>query len=136
MPVQYSVSSGGGGWTERVAGRTQTHVDAISAGHVLCGILAQRTNSGRFVQDKFAVIPELGVTLGYQMTDQWKATFGYTFIYWSSVARPGVQIDPVVNPNLFPPEPMMFTGALRPQFAFRDTDIWLHGINLGLEYTW
>ena len=33
------------------------------------GLLAQPTNIGRFTDDKFAVVPELGVTLGYQVTD-------------------------------------------------------------------
>ena len=49
-------------------------------------------------------MPELGVTLGYQLNPCWRATLGYTFIYWSRVARAGDQIDRDINPDLFPPE--------------------------------
>lgn len=98
------------------------------------GLLAQQTNIGRYVQDNFAVIPELGITLGFDITDHLRATFGYTFIYWSCVARPGDQIDFDLNrsyfPNAGPP-----TGPARPQFAFVPTDFWSQGMNFGLEYS-
>ncbi|HEX5105777.1 MAG TPA: BBP7 family outer membrane beta-barrel protein, partial [Pirellulaceae bacterium] len=57
------------------------------------GIFAQRTNSGTFEDDQFAVVPELGVMAGYQINPCWRVTVGYTFIYWSQVARAGDQID-------------------------------------------
>jgi hypothetical protein len=49
------------------------------------GILAQRTNIGEHSSDEFAVVPEVGITLGYQLTCRLRATFGYSFIYWSEV---------------------------------------------------
>ena len=61
------------------------------------------------------------------------ATVGYSFIYWSRVVRPGDQIELDVNPDLLPPELDPVEGALRPRFAFNDTDYWLHGLNVGLE---
>ncbi|MBI2481690.1 MAG: BBP7 family outer membrane beta-barrel protein [Planctomycetia bacterium] len=64
------------------------------------GLLAQRTNSGDFTRDRFALIPELGVTIGYQLTPRWQANFGYSLIYWDRVVRAGEQIDRTVNPNL------------------------------------
>jgi hypothetical protein len=83
------------------------------------GVLAQRTNIGEYDRDRFAVVPELGATLGYQLTQCWKLNLGYSFIYWSSVVRPGDQIDTDVNPNLFAPELTPFTGPLRPEFQYR-----------------
>ncbi|MDH3717662.1 MAG: BBP7 family outer membrane beta-barrel protein [Planctomycetota bacterium] len=100
------------------------------------GLLAQRTNIGHFERDKFGVIPEIGVTLGYRVNDCLKLTFGYSFIYWSKVVRPGEQIDPVVNPNLLPPEVVPFSGPLRPAFAFNDSDYWAQGLSWGLELRW
>ncbi|HUT91730.1 MAG TPA: BBP7 family outer membrane beta-barrel protein [Thermoguttaceae bacterium] len=100
------------------------------------GILAQRTNIGEYGDDQFAVVPEVGITLGYQLTCRLRATFGYSFIYWSDVARPGEQIDTRLNPNLFPPEQVPFSGALRPRFVFRDTDFWAQGLNFGVDYLW
>lgn len=100
------------------------------------GLLAQRTNIGDYDRNRFSVVPELGVTLGYSLTPQWRATVGYTFLYWSSVVRPGDQIDRNVNPNLMPPEATPFSGLERPTFTFAESDLWVNGLSLGLERTW
>ena len=100
------------------------------------GILAQRTNIGEYGGDEFAVVPEVGITLGYQLTRRLRATFGYSFLYWRDVARPGEQIDTRVNPNLFAPEEDPFSGPLRPQFVLHDTDFWAQGLNFGVDYRW
>lgn len=100
------------------------------------GLLAQRTNIGDYTRNRFAVVPELGVTLGYAISPQWRATVGYTFLYWSSVVRPGDQIDRDLNPNLLPPENTPLAGLERPEFQFVESDLWVNGLNLGLERTW
>lgn len=100
------------------------------------GLLAQRTNIGVHQRDEFSIIPELGATLGYQLTDHLKATLGYNFIYWSNVVRPGEHIPTDVNPNLLPPEVAPFVGAERPAFAWDSTDYWVQGISVGAEYRW
>src|SRR5262249_42963212 len=61
------------------------------------GFFALPTNIGRFTRDEFAVVPEVGVKLGYQITPHIKFTVGYTFLYWSDVVRPGDQFDRVLN---------------------------------------
>jgi hypothetical protein len=61
-----------------------------------------------------------------------RATVGYTFTYWSQVARAGEQISLDVNPTFLDPE-AEFSGPLRPAFAFRYTDFWAHGLNVGVE---
>lgn len=99
------------------------------------GLLALSTNSGEFKQDQFSVLPELNVTLGYQLTDHLKATIGYTGIYWSNVVRPGDHIPTMVNPDFLPP-PITSNGDPRPLFAFDTTDYWAHGLTYGLEYRW
>jgi hypothetical protein len=98
------------------------------------GLFAQRTNIGSYEQDKFGVIPELGVTFGYRVTDALKVSLGYNFMYWTRVVRPGEQIDRVVNPTLLPGEIPPGFGPLRPAFVFHDSDYWAQGLNIGLEY--
>jgi hypothetical protein len=98
------------------------------------GILAQRTNSGHFERNRLSVIPELSATVSFKVTRRLRLTAGYTFLYWSRVVRPGDQIDLDVNPNLFPPEVMPFAGALRPRFAWRESDFWAHGVSAGVDY--
>ena len=96
------------------------------------GILALPTNIGTYDQTKLSLMPELGVTLGYDVTRHMRATVGYSFIYWSNVARPGDQIDTDVNASQFPPGTS--SGAARPNFVFHTTDFWAQGLNVGLEY--
>jgi len=111
------------------------------------GVFAEKNNIGSFAQNQFTVVPEIGLNLKYALTQQCAFRFGYSAMYWSNVARPGAQIDPVLNSKLVP------TGALqpfaggnsafiygqeqgRPYFAFRDTAFWAHGINAGFEFNY
>lgn len=100
------------------------------------GILAQRTNMGSYTRDEFAVLPEIGATVGYQVTPRLKLTLGYTLVYFSNVVRAGDQVDLDVNPNLFPPEAVPFAGPLRPQFAYQETDFWAQGLSVGGDFRW
>jgi hypothetical protein len=95
------------------------------------GLLAQGTNIGVFESDDFAVIPELGITLGYDLNQSWRATLGYTFMYWSRVARPGDQIDTELN--LTQLDPPGLVGLARPSRTGELTDFWAQGLRLGLE---
>lgn len=96
------------------------------------GMLALTTNMGSYTQNNMAVIPELGVTLGFDITKRFRATFGYTFIYWSNVARAGEQIDRNLNPTYFANNGPA-AGAVQPEFVFVTSDYWTQGMNFGLE---
>jgi hypothetical protein len=100
------------------------------------GLLALPTNSGHFTRDQFAVVPELGITVGYQATKHLRAFVGYSFMYWSNVARPGDQIDRTVNPTQLPMSAAapQLSGLARPATVFADTDFWAQGIHFGLEF--
>lgn len=100
------------------------------------GLLAQRSNIGRYARKEFTMIPELGATLGFRVTKRLRLTAGYTLVYWSSVVRPGDHVDLDLNPNLFPPEVIPFVGPLRPTFAWNATDFLAHGMNAGVDYRW
>ena len=102
------------------------------------GLLAQDSNIGDYERNELSVLPQLGMTLGYKLTERLKLTGGYTFVYWSNVVRPGEQIDLEVNPGNLPfanpPDPDGLPA--RPQFSFHQTDFWAHGLSAGLEYQW
>jgi hypothetical protein len=118
-----------------INGTTITTVPGQAPAAALGGLLAQRTNIGRYDRDSFTVVPEGSVTLGYQITQHIRATVGYNFLYWSSVARAGKQIDPVVDPRLIPPPAADANLATRPLFPFNSTDFWAQGLTAGLEFT-
>jgi hypothetical protein len=100
------------------------------------GFLTQTTNIGTHERNKFTMVPELGLTLGYQMTKRVRMTAGYSLIYWGSVVRPGDQIDSTVNPNLLAPQETAVTTPNRPQFRFVETDYYVHGLSFGGEFRW
>jgi Putative beta barrel porin-7 (BBP7) len=96
-------------------------------------LFSQPSNIGRFTKDEFSVVPELGLTLGYQLTNHVRATVGYNFLYWSNVARASEQIDRSVNSNfLNNPQPGATTPN-RPAPLFNSTDFWAQGVTFGLE---
>jgi hypothetical protein len=101
------------------------------------GLLVLSTNSGTYQRDVFGVASELGTTLGYYLTPRLRATFGYTFLYLSRVARPGDVIDREINEDYIPNREVDDpTGPARPEFVFRDSDYWAQGINVGLDLSW
>jgi len=100
------------------------------------GLLAQASNIGHFDRDHFAVLPEVGLTLGYQLTDYLRVFVGYNVLYLSSVARPAQEIDRVVNPTFIPGSPFPQSGPARPSFTFHQTDFYAQGANFGLEFRW
>jgi hypothetical protein len=117
-----------------------THSRVIVAGQTLAGgqpsdggVYALPSNSGTVERDTFSVIPEVGLTLGYDLTCHLKATFGYTIVYWSGVMRPADQIDTTINGDRIPPG-AAGGGAPLPQSQSVTTDFWAQGFNIGLDY--
>ena len=102
------------------------------------GLLTQQSNIGHYARDVFTVVPEVDLTLGYQITPHIEVNCGYTFLFWSQVARAGDQIDLAVDPNQIPqggPTTAPAAGD-HPIFAFHGTGFWAQGVNLGLTYRW
>ena len=98
--------------------------------------LALPTNSGHMARDTLAIVPELGINAGVQLTTHMRATIGYSFLYLSNVLRPGDQIDRTLNATQIPTvvgNPTL-VGTPRPLASFRETDFWANGFNAGLEF--
>jgi hypothetical protein len=103
------------------------------------GLLAVGPNLGRFTQNRFAVVPEISLNLGYWLTPNVKVYTGYNFLYWSNVIRPGEQIDRVVDQSFIPNTVGItpaFSGQFRPQPLFQQSGFWAQGIQFGLEARW
>ena len=103
------------------------------------GLLALPTNSGNFTRDRFAVVPEVSLNLGYDLTPHMRLFVGYNFLYWSSVVRPGDQINRNLDITQIPHfgvggvQPVPFATPTNP---FHATDLWVQGINFGIRFTW
>ena len=113
-----------------------TLIDTTPAFSQNGGLFAVSSNSGRFTSNAFAVVPEVGMTLKFRLTERLQLFGGYSFFYWSRVARPADQIDTTVNPNFVPTSTTYGAtgGQQRPAFNFHSTDFFAHGANFGFEF--
>lgn len=118
-----------------INGQTLVNVPGVSPATLPGGFLALPTNIGTHDRDEFSVIPEFDVNFGFALTENFRIRFGYTFIYWTNVLRATEQIDTVINPTQFPLAGGL-VGPARPEVLFNDSDIWIQGLNAGLELTW
>lgn len=100
------------------------------------GLLALPTNIGRYQRNEFAVVPEVGVKLGYHVLPRLRAFVGYNVLYWSQVVRVGDTVDPVVNRSQIPTilNNGTLVGPARPAFGWRGTDFWAQGLTFGVEF--
>jgi Putative beta barrel porin-7 (BBP7) len=117
-----------------VIGFTNTSINATNTS-TPGGFLALDSNIGHTAKDRFGVLGELTVKLGYQLTQRISAYVGYNFLGLSKVLRPGEQIDPVLNPTLIPVSSQFGIpfGPARPATLFKETEFWTQGATLGLS---
>ena len=104
------------------------------------GLYALASNIGRHDKNEFAVVPEFGVKIGFDVNDHWRVYAGYNLLYMSNVVRAGEQIDRTVNFAGMGPEPTNLNPAVvapaRPAVLFRQSDFWAQGGQFGVEYHW
>jgi hypothetical protein len=102
------------------------------------GYFTLPSNIGSYSRTVFAVIPEVGLNLGYQITSWMSVVVGYTFLYTNNVIRPGNQISRTINPNQstsFTEDPLARPQPpAQPSFKFNSSDFWAQGINVGLSF--
>lgn len=98
------------------------------------GYFATPTNIGQRTRDVFAVVPEAGLNVGYQLTPGISIVAGYTFLYASDVVRAPQQINRNVNysPVNLPPAPP--AGPQEPSFRFKSSGFWAQGLNVGVAF--
>jgi hypothetical protein len=96
------------------------------------GLLVQPTNIGRFHRHQLAVAPEFDMNLAWDFNEHFRASLGYTFLYWSKVVRPGDQIDREVNVGAIG-APTQFGTSPHPIMPFNTTGFWAQGLTAGLE---
>lgn len=116
-----------------IAGGTQTLVPGESPVISAAGLLALPSNIGPFHSSEWAGAADLGVTLGWNVTEHLRLRVGYLFLYWARVARAADQIDQGINPNLIPPIVLPLAGSDRPSMFIQTTEFWIQSITLGAE---
>jgi hypothetical protein len=118
-----------GDMEENVTVRGSTTVTTPTSGtHTFnnFGNFVQPSNVGHHERDRFAYVPEVTATVGYNLTCCIQLFMGYDFLYLSKVARPGNQIDGSITPVS-----TASTGTVHPVFPFNGTDFWAQGLIFG-----
>ena len=91
------------------------------------GLLTQTSNIGQYSQSKIAYIPEIGLNLGYAVTDYLDLNVGYRFTWWSSVVFSGDAVDLSVDQTQV---------VARPAYVIRDGEYYLHSLSVGATVRW
>ncbi len=103
-------------------------------GTFLGGLYTQPTNIGVENQNDFTVVPQAQAKFSVRVLPRLRLFAGYGFMYWSSVVRPGDQIDRGINTNQ--PQGGILTGVARPAPGFQRSGFWAHGLNFGAMVTY
>ena len=107
------------------------------------GWLALPSNSGTFHHDRFTVVPEVNLNVGYDVRPWLRLSVGYDFLYWSSVVRPGDQIVPAASAGAKTPPPFgqvpTFPGfgpgaAPVPPVPDHTGSFWAQGLTFGISF--
>ena len=126
----------------RVNGVTLTNLVAGPGTPLLTypgGLFAQPSNIGTHSRDRFAVLPQADVNVGYQVFSCARVSVGYSFLYLSNVARPGNEINRALNVTRIPfnndpaGSALVPAGPAQPAFNARDSSFWAQGLTFGLE---
>ncbi len=127
------VALGGAEQEVDIFGQTTTTVPTGESATIPGSLLTQTSNIGFSQRNGFAVVPELGLKLNYDLFCNLRVSFGYSLLYWGKVARAAEQIDTDVNPSIEGPGPLV--GPARPIHRFITNDYWAQGFNFGAEWS-
>lgn len=112
---------------------TLTNAAAGTRSVVPGGLYANSMNIGKYTNDEFGFIPEVGLSLGRQWTSWFSTHVGYNFLYINRVARPGDQYVTNVNPAVIPTNFGYGVGGVVPvpNPIISQSDYFLQGVSLG-----
>ncbi|MBI1915066.1 MAG: BBP7 family outer membrane beta-barrel protein [Planctomycetes bacterium] len=106
-----------------------------SGGNAASGLLSSPIDQGRRDRTRVAVIPELNLKLGYQFNSTIRTYVGYDFLYLQHVIRPGNLSDlSQSNTQVTVADTTNTINVSQPVIRLRDQDVWVQGINLGVEF--
>jgi hypothetical protein len=124
------ISFGNNRQTMSIAGTSTTFVPGAGAATFDDGFLALGTNSGIYERDQFCFVPELDLSVMYNVCSMLSVSVGYSVIYWSDVVLAQDAVNTSINPTQIG-GPLI--GPARPIYSLVDDDFWLHGLTFGVH---
>jgi hypothetical protein len=128
-----------GNMRQRVAIKGNSSTTLGTTANFGYGLLTLPSNIGTYERDEFAIVPEMNLSVGYNLSGSLRATVGYSFIYWSDVLLAQQTIETLNNGGQTPViNPTQVTGGLvgqnQPNFVFPESQsFWLQGLNFGIQ---
>lgn len=95
------------------------------------GVLALPSNIGSRGRQEFGVVSEVGLGLEWLPMCQVRLSLGYTWFYWSDVARAVAHVDRTVDTDQLAPTS---GSGNRPSLDLQTTSFWAQGLNAGFVY--
>jgi hypothetical protein len=133
LEARPQVSVGGLVREVQIRGNTTITIPGAPTQQASGGLYALSSNIGDHSSTQFAVVPELDFHVGYLIRPNLRLLAGYSLLLIPQVLRAGEQIDPVINTQLLPPGVPPVAGQ-HPAFLNNESDLWVQGLNLGLEW--
>lgn len=118
---------------------TGAQINTFPTGNVASsgGLLALNSNIGHHTRSDFAIVPELNLNVGYNLTQHCRLFVGYSLMGWSSVVRAGDQVDTTLDVSRIPNFPLASpASSVHPVVPLRDRNFVVQGLNLGIMLRW
>jgi hypothetical protein len=95
--------------------------------------LALPSNIGRQSANRITLVPDVSLTVHYNLTSYLSLSLGYSCLYWNKVLCPGDQMDTHVNITQLPFHGPI-TGPGLPAPMLMHTDAFAQGVRAGVEF--
>jgi len=100
-------------------------------------LVGPANNGNHYTFDRICFVPELALNLGYQPCHWLRLYVGYTNMYISSLARATQQtVTTSTTATVTINNTAVGSSVIAPAFQAHDTDMWVQGINVGIEFRW
>ncbi|MFO0876073.1 MAG: BBP7 family outer membrane beta-barrel protein [Gemmataceae bacterium] len=99
------------------------------------GLLSAPGDNGRHERNVFSFVPEINLKVGYYVTDWFKIHAGYDWLWMTNVARAGASVtQTTLQTNVNVGNTNETINVTAPAFRFQNSDVWIQGVNFGLEF--
>lgn len=99
------------------------------------GVFTRPGGVGSWSETEFAVVPQIDLEFSYDVGHGISLFAGYSFLYVSSYASAGDQLDRRIDAPIGPTGSYTASPRAASRPELETTDFWANGVNLGLRFT-
>lgn len=99
------------------------------------GVFTRPGGVGSWSETEFAVVPQIDLEFSYEVGHGISLFAGYSFLYVSSYASAGDQLDRRIDAPIGPTGSYTASPRAASRPELETTDFWANGVNLGVRFT-